>query len=105
MKNGICLFLAVIFYSVVVNAQHDHMNMGKSDTAKPKTKMPMIMSINDSSMKQGHMMSSSFSKNLPMSRDGSGTSWMPDESPAYMHMIMKKKTMWMFHGNIFIRYT
>ena len=105
MKNGICLFLAVIFYSVALNAQHEHMNMGKSDTAGPKKKMQMIMSMNDSSMKQAGMMSSSFSKNLSMSRDGSGTSWMPDETPVYAYMIMKERTMIMVHGNIFFRYT
>jgi len=49
-------------------------------------------------------MSHSFSRNLPMNRNGSGTGWMPDQSPMYMHM-MGNKTMWMFHGNIFIRYT
>jgi hypothetical protein len=50
-------------------------------------------------------MSHSFSRNLPMSRDGSGTSWMPDASPMYMYMIMKDKSMFMLHGNIFLRYT
>jgi hypothetical protein len=61
-------------------------------------------------MKQGMNMdqmnmSHSFSRNLPMSRDGSGTSWMPDATPMYMYMSMKDKSMFMLHGNIFLRYT
>ncbi len=50
-------------------------------------------------------MTSNFSLNLPMNRDGSGTSWQPDANPMVMYMIMKKNTMIMFHGAIFIRYT
>jgi hypothetical protein len=57
-------------------------------------------------MNMGNMhISHAFSRNLPMSRDGSGTSWMPDASPRYMHMVRKNKSMLMLHGNIFLRYT
>jgi hypothetical protein len=42
---------------------------------------------------------------MPVSRDGSGTSWQPDQSPVMMYMIMHKNTTLMFHGAIFIRYT
>jgi hypothetical protein len=50
-------------------------------------------------------MTSAYSLSLPASRDGSGTSWSPDADPIAMYMIMKPKTQFMFHGNIFIRYT
>jgi len=49
-------------------------------------------------------MSHSFSLNLPMNRNGSGTGWLPDASPMYGYMVHSKKWMYMFHGNIFIRY-
>jgi len=49
-------------------------------------------------------MSHSFSLNLPMNRDGSGTAWQPDASPMYGYMVHTKKWMYMFHGNIFVRY-
>src|SRR5262245_61423964 len=49
--------------------------------------------------------SHAFSRNLPMSRNGSGTSWNPDESPMYMWMKQTAKTDWMFHGNVYLRYT
>jgi len=50
-------------------------------------------------------MTSSFSLHLPMERDGSGTSWQPDETPMMAHMYMKGNTSLMVHGAVFIRYT
>lgn len=49
-------------------------------------------------------MSHAFSLNLPMSRNASGTSWLPDASPMYGYMIHSKKWMYMAHGNIAPRY-
>jgi len=64
--------------------------------------MNMIMPMDP--MGDTIQMSSSFSPNLPMSRDGSGTSWQPDDSPMMMYMKMKDNTTYMFHGFIFFRY-
>jgi hypothetical protein len=69
--------------------------MSKNSSAQTDTTMKMDMMP----------MTSNFSLNLPMNRDGSGTSWQPDANPMMMYMIMKKNTMIMFHGAIFIRYT
>jgi hypothetical protein len=41
----------------------------------------------------------------PMSREGSGTSWLPDSSPMYGRMFMFGENMLMWHGAIFPRYT
>jgi hypothetical protein len=41
----------------------------------------------------------------PMSREGSGTSWLPDSSPMYGKMFMFGQDMLMLHGAIFPRYT
>jgi hypothetical protein len=42
----------------------------------------------------------------PMTREGSGTSWLPDSSPMYAYMKMYKDgSMLMLHGNMFFRYT
>ena len=41
----------------------------------------------------------------PMSREGSGTSWLPDSTPMYGHMFMFGDDMLMLHGAIFPRYT
>ncbi|WP_460503531.1 hypothetical protein, partial [Hymenobacter agri] len=47
----------------------------------------------------------SFSKNLPMSRQGSGTSWHPDSSPMYMQMGQAKGWDMMLMYSVFLRYT
>lgn len=67
--------------------------------------MPMGMNMED--MQSGHkpmQMHSMFSRDLPMNRDGSGTSWVPDETPIYAYMFHGKKWMTMVHGSVFLRY-
>jgi len=63
----------------------------------------------ESSMSSMDEMTSAFSVNLPMNRDGSGTSWQPDANPMMMYMKMFEAehgmTSLMVHGSIFIRYT
>jgi hypothetical protein len=41
----------------------------------------------------------------PMSRESSGTAWVPDSTPVYGHMFMLGDDMLMLHGGIFPRYT
>lgn len=51
-------------------------------------------------------MSSSVNIGVPMTREGSGTSWLPDSSPMYARMKMfGDGSMLMLHGNMFLRYT
>jgi hypothetical protein len=73
-----------------MHVQHDMSDMNMNDT------MPMNMAMGN--------MSHSFSLNLPMSRDGSGTGWSPDAAPMYGQMYHAKKWMYMLHYNLFIRY-
>src|SRR5260370_5868625 len=40
-----------------------------------------------------------------MSREGSGTSWLPDSTPMYGRMFMKGPNMLMVHGAAWARYT
>ncbi|QJB39368.1 hypothetical protein HF324_16475 [Chitinophaga oryzae] len=76
-------------------AQHEHHKGMKMDTARSPEKMgPMQMPMNHA-----------FSLNLPMNRNGSGTSWLPDASPMYGYMFHSRKWMYMVHGNLFLRYT
>jgi hypothetical protein len=49
-------------------------------------------------------MNHAYSLSLPMNRNGSGTSWSPDNTPMYMLMKHGKKDMWMFHGSVWLRY-
>jgi len=50
-------------------------------------------------------MQSSVDLTDPMSREGSGTSWLPDSSPMYGKMFMFGDDMLVLHGAIFPRYT
>ena len=86
-------------------SQHEHHNMRDTIPKKEDT-MQMIKDTMDHSMHKMHPMPShAYSRSLPMNRNGSGTGWNPDASPMYMWMKSTAKTDWMFHGNIFMRYT
>lgn len=50
-------------------------------------------------------MRSTIDLNDPMSRESSGTAWLPDSSPMYIRMKMKGDKMFMFHGTAYPRYT
>lgn len=80
-------FILIVFNigTIQVAAQHDRHTV--NDTTDKNT-----------------IMSHSFSRSLPMNRNGSGTGWMPDSSVMYGHGIHLKNWMMMFHANIFLRY-
>lgn len=92
-------------------AQHEHHQM--KDTVSPKktvTDTTKKHNMEMHAMNMGEMnmnavpMSSAYSLNLPMSRNGSGTAWLPDASPMYGLMFHSDKWMYMLHGSIFFRY-
>jgi hypothetical protein len=88
-------------------AQHEHHIMQeKKDSVTKKDTLPVKHDHEQAGqvMQHEHPMTHAFSLSLPMNRNGSGTSWLPDQTPMYMYMT-GKKAMWMFHGNIFLRYT
>ncbi len=74
----------------------------------PKTEKPGDMS-DMPGMDHGHggmEMRSTVNLGEPMSREGSGTSWLPDASPVHAYMKMYKDGgMLMLHGSMFFRYT
>lgn len=107
MKKYI-LMMAISVITAAVQAQDmSHMQHMKKDTTAKKPMQhdhaAMMRMQQDTTHKMG-MMSSQFSLDLPMNRDGSGTSWLPDETPMYMYMIHGKKWMHMVHGSVFLRY-
>ena len=56
-------------------------------------------------MMGGPAMSHAYSRHLPMSRNGSGTAWQPDQTAMYMWMQHKGPWLLMYHGAAFGRYT
>lgn len=99
------------------SAQHEH-HMPAKDTVMPRQDTTKRNGILSDSMHDHHQMtmqgnenigmnsnmSHAYSRNLPMTRNGSGTSWLPDNSPMYAYMFHANKWMYMVHGNVYIRY-
>jgi hypothetical protein len=120
------LLTGILCLSLAVYSQHDHHQMpAKQDTSKVNKKAPIKSKRKPprkDSMNMEHMhdsqanaagkgmqsgdvpMSHAFSLNLPMTRNGSGTGWLPDASPMYGYMLHSKKWMYMVHGSVFLRY-
>ncbi|RFZ83160.1 hypothetical protein DYU05_13510 [Mucilaginibacter terrenus] len=112
--NRYIVLLLLCAWALTANAQNmEHMQHMKHDTTtnKPAPKKAMqhdhmhMPGMAHADTAKHMMMSSQFSLDLPMNRDGSGTSWMPDETPMYMYMMHGKKWMHMVHGSVFARYT
>ncbi|GAB3923654.1 hypothetical protein [Mucilaginibacter myungsuensis] len=102
MKKQIIIYIILLSATGVFaqNKPMDHSmhNMGGMEMKKDTTPKTMDHSAH------GAPMSSSYSKDLPMNRDGSGTSWQPDASPMYAYMFHGKKWMSMLHGSVYARY-
>ena len=71
-----------------VHAMHHHDHHSQEEHAMHEMKMQSSVNLTD-----------------PMTREGSGTSWLPDSSPMYGRMFMFGDDMLMLHGAAFPRYT
>lgn len=98
MKKTELLFIILFFSVKVSSGQHDHTQKMDSMHQSMKSDSGMIRHEGMNTMNHA------FSLNLPMSRNGSGTAWLPDHSAMYGYMLHSKGWMFMFHGNLFIRY-
>lgn len=88
MKYVKLVLAAVILLNINVYTQHEHKaSAGQKDT-----------------MKMMHEMRNSTLMTLPMSTEGSGTSWLPESTPMYMAMYDAGKWMLMLHGDAKIRF-
>jgi hypothetical protein len=100
MKKTFPLLFTLMSFELF--AQHDMHSM--SDTIPKKDSMNMEILMHDMHQMDMPGMNHSYSLSLPMNRNGSGTSWSPDNTPMYMIMKHGKKDMWMFHGSVWLRY-
>ncbi len=113
MKTTILFFIFLVGGSSITFAQHDMKKMhgvkhAVKDTLAEKDDDD-IAEMDDTMQSMHHdmnmaTMSSAFSLNLPMARNGSGTAWNPDATPMYGYILHSHKWMFMFHGDLFIRY-
>ena len=106
MRKHIILFIIAASVNLYAFSQHQHSMPAMKDTSKRATDTSHLKKDGgmNMDMPMDVPMTNAFSLHLPMSRNGSGTSWMPDASPMYAYMVHSKKWMYMFHGNIFVRY-
>src|SRR5439155_26757746 len=89
------------------NARESH-EMQQHNEAMPHESHQMHAMQGHESHDMSHMqMSMQSSVNIaePMSRESSGTSWVPDSTAMYGKMVMFGDDMLMLHGAIFPRYT
>ncbi|GAB3881834.1 hypothetical protein [Spirosoma agri] len=85
---------------------HEGMHMDESMAGMHELNYGLTM---DTTMSGKSMpgMTHSLSRNLPMNRNGSGTSWHPDNTPMYAYMTHPTQKGWsyMLHYAIYLRYT
>lgn len=81
-------------------------SMQMPDTPRTMNMQDTVMYNHDMNMDHTMQMNMphAFSRNLPMARNGSGTSWLPDNSPMYGYMFHKGNWMYMVHGEFYLRY-
>jgi hypothetical protein len=87
------VIIGILFSTIWIAGfgQHDHHKMDEKEMDHKD------MNHSD------HNMSHAFSLSLPMNRNGSGTGWLPDQTPMYAWMKGKDRWSYMMHGAIFVR--
>lgn len=102
------LALLLTLLPMTAFAQHEGHEEQKPPANDPKPKAQEPHQHEDHAQhtmgQMGHRMSAPFDLNVPMTRTGSGTSWLPDSSPMYAWMKMYGRNMLMLHGVITPRY-
>ncbi|MBN8825543.1 MULTISPECIES: hypothetical protein [unclassified Spirosoma] len=119
------ILLGALAEQAFAQQQHEGMpmtNKSKADTTKPMDHSmhemakphhgTMDMSGSDMlnhglTMDTTMGMTHSLSRHLPMNRNGSGTSWHPDNTPMYAYMTHPSPSGWsyMLHYAVYLRYT
>lgn len=90
------MLAVIVWYTSGLSAQEHHHQT--ADTSRPSSEEAAVQQDNTS------LMTHAYSLSLPMSRNGSGTSWQPDASPMYMYLRANARSNWAIHGNVVLRY-
>lgn len=99
------LFAALVLIRLAASGQepHDHHNHQQQPAQVPDTSdskpRPHVHET------EHNLFSHFLSLSLPANRNGSGTAWLTDNSPMHGYMLNSDNWNFMFHGNIFLRYT
>ncbi|HSB92977.1 MAG TPA: hypothetical protein VLC28_07675 [Flavitalea sp.] len=109
MDRIILLVVSLVIFCSPLQAQHEHHGDHSNEKTNQKAKTDTIpVEHHHQHMEMGGdesmSMSHAFSRHLPMTRNGSGTSWLPDNSPMYAYMYHRNNWMYMLHGDIYFRY-
>jgi hypothetical protein len=88
-----------------MESSHNHTGMEMGTENNDSMKTMMNPGHNKMGSHKMEMMTDIIMINVPMSMEGSGTSWLPEETPMYMTMYHSNDWMFMLHGSINFRYT
>lgn len=114
MKKVVFTLGLALAMAFIARAQHEHHHPepapARTDSVPKKAEAAHHEGMNHGEMNHGNhaamgAMSHAFSLSLPMNRNGSGTSWLPDATPMYAYMKHSGDWMLMLHGSVFLRYT
>lgn len=89
------IFIFIITFNMLSFPQEQHHHEVVQDSTKN------LIDINS----HDHKMNGGILFTIPMSMEGSGTSWHPANSPVYSAMYSSSDWMFMFHGDIKLGYT
>ncbi|GAB3014839.1 hypothetical protein [Spirosoma pulveris] len=110
--NRILFSLSLSMLAGMAYGQHQHhegMDMSKQEGMNMDSTVGDMKMLNQGLTMDASMpgMTHSLSRNLPMNRNGSGTSWHPDNTPMYAYMTKPSPKGWsyMLHYAIYLRYT
>ena len=99
------LLAGLLFFSGSLFAQTEgHHEMMKDSSSHEEHQKMNMHDTGQMHHPEDVPMSHAFSLNLPMNRNGSGTGWLPDNSPMFGYMMHSRKWMYMIHGSIFLTY-
>ena len=88
------------------SSEHQHQAASENKQESTNSQSAAMPGLSHGENHGGSMMRSTVNINDPMSREASGTSWVPDSTPMYAYMKMfENGDMLMLHGNMFLRYT